>query len=205
LANSGVSDDALFAALSDVAGQSGHAELATAPVLTFGLDAGSLEAAGLASRHPERAIGVLVRVPTSVPDLTAPEALAVPTFIMLSGQDQPTVNTAVQAAFLGNRSRGGLWALAVEPGVQHAEATSVGNNANVSWLGAALTLRLPATPGDPLIALDQSSGWLGNQTTLEIAPWADYTGSPTAASWLLSESAATSWKVLQTVPDNTPE
>jgi hypothetical protein len=198
LPNSTVSDNALFTAVANVAELSGHAELAAAPVLTFGLDAGSPEAVGLASRYPERAIGVLVRVPTSVPDLTAPAALAVPTLVMLSGLDGAALNTSAQATFSGIRSRGGLWALAVEPGVEHAQATARGNTANIGWISAALSLRLPANPGEPLIALDPSSGWLGNQTTLEIAPWADYSGNPTTASWLLSESAAISWQSLGT-------
>ena len=196
LANSAASDDALFTAMARVAGLSGHPELAAAPVLTFGLDAGSAEAIGLALRHPERAIGVIVRVPTSVPDLTAPSALAVPTFVMLSELDDLVDNGQIQATFAANRSRGGLWALAVEPGIQHAAATATGNAANVGWIATALALRLPAAMGDPLVTLDEASGWLGNQTTLEIAPWADYPGSRSAASWLLSESAAISWRGL---------
>ncbi len=198
LANSGASDAALFSALASAGEASGHAELTDAPVLTFGLDAGGQESIGLASRAPTRTVGVLVRVPTSVPGITDPSVLAVPTFVMLSGQDNPTVNASVQATFSANRSHGGLWALAVEPGVQHAEATAQGNAANVSWIQTALALRLPATAGDPLVALDESSGWLGNQTTLDIAAWADYAGDRAAASWLLNQSAATSWKILGT-------
>jgi hypothetical protein len=135
-----------------------------------------------------------VRVPISVPDLTAPSALAVPTFVMQSELDERVDNTQIQSTFATNRSRGGLWALAVEPGIQHAVATGTGNAANVGWIATALALRLPAATGDPLVALDEASGWLGNQTTLEIAPWADYPGSRSTASWLLSESAATSWR-----------
>ena len=198
LTNSVGSDNELFAAISTFAGLSGHPEVSDAPVLTFGLDAGSLEALGLASRVSQRSIGVLVRVPTSMTELTAPAALAVPTFVMLAELDNATVNTSVQNVFLANRSRGGLWALAVEPGVHHAEATDRGNGANVSWINLALTLRLPAAPGDPLITLDQTSGWLGNQTTREIASWASYGGDRSTASWLLSESAATSWQALGT-------
>jgi hypothetical protein len=194
LANSAASDDLLFTAMRTVAGLSGHAEIAAAPVLTFGLDAGSAEAFGVALRHPERTIGVIVRVPISVPDLTAPSALAVPTFVMQSELDERVDNTQIQSTFATNRSRGGLWALAVEPGIQHAVATGTGNAANVGWIATALALRLPAATGDPLVALDEASGWLGNQTTLEIAPWADYPGSRSTASWLLSESAATSWR-----------
>jgi hypothetical protein len=200
MANSATSDNRLFAALSTAAQASGQAELADAPVLMFGLSGGGPEAAGLVSRHPERAIGLLERVPTAVTALTAPAALAVPTFVMQAELDEVVDNTSVRTTFAGNRSRGGLWALAVEPGVGHPVASSRGNGAASSWITNALALRLPATPGDPLIGLDQPSGWLGNQTTLEIAPWADYPGDPAAASWLLSQSAATSWKDLGTPP-----
>jgi hypothetical protein len=200
--NSATSDNALFLALSTAAGVSGQAEIAAAPVLMFGLSSGAREAAGLVSRHPERAIGLLERVPVDVTALTAPAALAVPTFVMQAELDQVVSNTTVRTTFSGNRSGGGLWALAVEPGVGHHVATSRGNTAAISWITTALTLRLPATPGDPLIALAQPGGWLGDQTTLEIAPWADYLGDRAAASWLLSESAATSWKDLGTPMDS---
>ena len=203
MANNATSDNALFAGLSTTAQMSGQAEIADAPVLMFGLSGGAPEAAGLVSRHSERAIGLLERVPVSVTALTAPAALAVPTFLMQAELDEVVDNTAVRTTFSANRSRGGLWALAVEPGVGHHIATGRGNTAAISWITNALALRLPATPGDPLIGLDQPSGWLGNQTTLEIAPWAEYPGSPTAASWLLSQSAATSWKALGTPPPPT--
>jgi hypothetical protein len=199
LTNNASSDAALFSALASAAEASGHAELADAPVLMFGLGEGSSpESAGLASRVPERTVGALLRVPPSVPNITGAAALAVPTFVMLSELDNFSDNTGIQATFSDIRSRGGLWALAVEPGVQHGEATGRGNSANVSWIQTVLTLRLPATPGDPLVALDESSGWLGNQTTLDIAAWADYTGDRPSASWLLNQSAATSWKTLGT-------
>jgi hypothetical protein len=199
MANSAGSDDALFAAIGSFATLSGHPEIAQAPALLFGLSAGAPEAAGLVSRHPERAIGLLERVPVSVTSLTAPSALSVPTFVMQAELDEVVDNAAVRATFSANRSQDGLWALAVEPGVGHSVATSRANGAAIGWISTVLTLRLPATPGDPLITLDEASGWLGNQTTLEIAPWADYPDDRTAASWLPSQSAATSWHNLGTV------
>lgn len=201
MASSAASDATLFAALRAVAGASGHPEVADAPVLMFGLSAGAREAAGLVSRNPERAIGLLVRVPVSVTDLTAPAVLAVPTFVMQAELDAVVDNTTVRATFADNRSRGGLWALAVEPKVAHNVATDLGNQVAIEWISTALTQRIPGTSGDPLIALDPASGWLGNQTTLEIAPWADYPEDRTRASWLLSPDAAMSWQLLGTVED----
>jgi hypothetical protein len=198
LANSVTSDNSLFGSLGTMAGLSGHAELTNARFLTFGLDAGSLEAAGLSLRVPQRAIGVLMRVPTDAFDVTDPEVLAVPTLVMLSEGDNATTITAVTNTFLGNRARGGLWALQVEPGVQHAEATDVGNHANLDWIASTLAARLPATLGDPLIVLDETSGWLGNQSTLEIATWANYTSTRSSASWLQSQTVAQLWQTLGT-------
>lgn len=196
MASSTASDAALFNALRIVGNLSGHPELEAAPVLMVGFSAGSREAAGLVSRNPDRVIGLIERVPTGVTLLTAPAALAVPTFVMQAELDGIVDNAAVLATHSANRSAGGLWALAVEPGAVHDVATSTGNGAMTGWITMALALRLPATPGDPLIALDETSGWLGDQSTLEIASWAEYPGDRTTASWLLSQSAATTWQIL---------
>lgn len=199
------SDDRILNAVTSLATLSGHPELANAPLLLIGLSAGSPEAAGLVSRHPERSIGLMVRVPTSVAQLHAPEALAVPTFVMQAEEDTRN-NDRVRPVFEDNRARNGLWALAVEPGIDHAEPTSDGNAAMVGWIGAALARRLPAAPGGPLTSLGESTGWLGHQTTLEIAPWDAFTGIRTQASWLLSETVALAWQNLGTdEEEGTPE
>jgi hypothetical protein len=198
--NSAASDAGLFAALGDAATLAGRPELAGAPVLMVGLSAGSPEAAGLVSRHPERAIGLLVRVPTSVTALSPGPAMAVPAFVMQAELDQLDRNAAVRSTFAANRSQGGLWALAVQPGVAHEDVSSLGNGAMAGWLGSVLELRLPVTMGAPLVALAEPSGWLGNQSSLDTATWADYPGDRAAASWLLSAPEAASWKRLSSPP-----
>jgi Carboxypeptidase regulatory-like domain len=195
MADNASSDEAIFDALQNVAAQSGHDEIATTPVLMVGLSAGAHEAAGLASRNPLRTIGLLARVPVSVTRLTEPAALAVPAFVMQAEIDH---NLEAKEAFSENRSRGGLWSLAVEPAVEHGQATSLANSVMTGWITAALGLRLPASSSAPLVSLAEASGWLGDQSTLEIAPWATFPGNPRTASWLLSPSVAASWKVLGT-------
>ncbi|MGH7523063.1 MAG: carboxypeptidase regulatory-like domain-containing protein, partial [Gemmatimonadales bacterium] len=194
--NATTSDNGIFSVIDSVAALSGHPEMAAAPVLLLGFSSGGPEAAGLVSRNPGRTIGLIERKPKSVTDLSAPVALAVPTYVILAGLDEDVDNAGVELTVSANRSRGGLWAFAVEPGAHHSEATATLNAATISWISIALTLRLPSALGDPLIALDQTSGWLGNQTTLDIAPWASYPGDRTMASWLLSQSAATDWQAL---------
>ncbi len=197
LPNSVASDNQILAALTSVAQPSDHAELAAAPLIMFGLSAGGPEAAGLASRQPLRTIGLIERVPSSVSALTDAAALAVPTFVMEAGLDQ-AFNAVVQPVFTANRALGGLWALAVEPGVEHPIATTLGNGVADNWIVNVLGRRLPAHSGDPLVALTETTGWLGNQGTHVIAAWANYVGSPTAASWLLNQDVAQSWKSLAT-------
>jgi hypothetical protein len=199
--NSATNDNALLTALGTAARLSGQAEIAEGPVLMYGISGGGPEAAGLVSRNPERAIGLVVRVPNGVTALAAPAALAVPTFVIQAELDEVVNNTEVRTTFTGNRSRGGLWALAVERGIGHHVASGRGNSATTNWMSSALALRLPAESGDPLNALDEPSGWLGNQATRQVAPWAEYPDDRTAASWLLSESAATSWQGLGTSPN----
>jgi len=72
----------------------------------------------------------------------------------------------------------------------------------LEWISTALTRRLPATAGGPLVDLDPASGWLGNQSSLAIAAWANYPDDRTTASWLLSQAVASSWQRLGTPPEN---
>jgi hypothetical protein len=197
LSNSVGSDNQILDALHSVAQLSGHAELETAPLAMFGLSAGAPEAAGMAARLSTRTIGLLERVPVSVSALAGAE-LAIPTFIMQAALDDAGRNSSVQAVFSANRALGGLWALQVEPGAEHGTVTELANSAAIGWLGDVIFLRLPANSGDPLVALNETSGWLGNQGTHEISAWADYVGNRTAASWLPTQGDAGSWKALGT-------
>lgn len=195
LANGPASDDALFAALGTFAERSDHPELADVPVLMVGMSAGSREAGGMVSRNPGRAIGLLLRVPVEAPALMAADALAVPTFVMQAELDSEATNLAIQAIFAGNRSRGGRWSLAVQPGMEHGTPSSLANQAMIGWISEALA-RIPAAAGDPLVAFDESSGWLGDPATLEIFPWAEYPGDRAAASWHVSANAASTWQAV---------
>lgn len=198
LSNSAGSDNDILSALASVAQASGHPELTAGPVVMFGLSSGAREAAGFASRLPARTIGLLERVPVGVVTLSTPATLHIPTFIMQAQLDGTADNTAVKAAFSANRSQGGLWALEVETGAEHSTVSDLGNSAAIGWLQSVLSRRLPGSAGDPLVALDETTGWLGNQSTLEIAAWADYTGNRTTASWLLTQADAVFWKSLGT-------
>ena len=196
------SDVALLGAITAFAAQSGHPELADAPFLAFGISAGAREGSGLVSRFPARAIGLLGWHPAGVSTLADPAAMAVPTLLLQAESDE-TVYPVVPAAFADNRSRGALWALVVEPGIDHDDATSAASATIMAWISEALNLRLPAAAGDPLVGLAQEAGWLGNQSMFEIAAWAVYPGDRSAASWLSSQATAQAWQALGTLEPET--
>jgi hypothetical protein len=68
----------------------------------------------------------------------------------------------------------------------------------MSWLATTLGLRLPASPGGALRSEAESSGWLGDQTTYEIAPFASFGGDPAVASGLPTAATAAEWQGLVT-------
>lgn len=192
------SDALLLQTVRTIAELSGHPELEDAPIMLYGLSSGAREASGFVSRQPDRVAGVVLRVPVGAAELTAAAALQVPTFVMQAENDGVADNLAIRTTFAGNRSRGGRWALAVEPGVGHSEASGEANTAGIAWMSAVLGLRLPATAGAPMTTLAEPSGWLGNQTTHEIASWDLYTGTRSSASWLPTQQTAITWQALST-------
>jgi hypothetical protein len=205
MSNNASSDQRLLAALDSAATLSGHPELASAPVVMLGMSGGGPEASGLAARNPARTVGVFVRVPDALSLLTAPEALAVPAFVLQAGDDVAATNAATRQVFVTNRKNGGRWALIAEPGRQHFGSSPIGNTMTLDWITAVLDLRLPAAAGGELLSLAQSSGWLGSQASLEIASWDDYVGDRTAASWLPTEATAREWQALGTPSGSSTE
>jgi hypothetical protein len=191
-------DVALLGAIGTFAARSGHPELAEAPFLAVGLSAGARVGSGLVARQAGRAIGLLGWHPAGVNTVADPAAMAVPTLLLQAESDQ-TVYPTVTPTFADNRSRGALWALVLEPGVDHDDATSAAGATILAWIGEALSMRLPAVAGGPLVAMTQESGWLGNQATHEIAAWAAYPGDRTTASWLSSQTTAQAWQALGTL------
>jgi len=96
----------------------------------------------------------------------------------------------------GNRALGARWALAIEPGAGHEPPGDL--DLFERWMDAVLAARLPEapSPGSPvtLNALDETSGWLGNRETFEIAAYDEYDGDPREASWLPTMETAQDWQ-----------
>jgi len=200
LSDGGEADQSILAGLAALSTLSGHPELALAPLLMFGVSSGAPEAAGFPVRQPTRTIGwgaAIGNLPRAG-GITA--SRAIPGFIILGELDDQVDNDEWEAFFEEHRGQNALWALAVEPNVGHIPLTDNGRAALGAWMDAVMSVRLPATvPAgtQPVLnPLAESSGWLGDRSTHDVAPYGSYPGDPLLASWLPSQTAAAGWQAL---------
>lgn len=172
---------------------SGRPELASAPLLLYGMSGGAPEASGFAARNAARVAGLFLKVPARMETLTTGNILAVPTFVVLAELDTFVDNAMLTAAFRANRRAGALWALALEPGVPHHSLTPAQREITTLWMSTVLALRLGATASAPLREVYASSGWIGDIATGEVAR-ADEFLDPAFGSWFPSAEIAERWK-----------
>ncbi|MEO6331703.1 MAG: carboxypeptidase-like regulatory domain-containing protein [Gemmatimonadaceae bacterium] len=193
MANSGDSDQILLNALQDASAKSGRPELASAPLLLYGLSGGGPEASGFAARNPARVAGLFLKVPARMETLTSGNILGVPTFVVLAELETFVDNAMLAAAFRANRRVGALWALALEPGVPHHSLTPAQREITTLWMSTILALRLGTTSSAPLRDVAPSSGWLGDIASGEVAQWSEFP-DPSFGSWFPSKEIAEQWK-----------
>lgn len=197
MANTTSSYDEMLATIAYVAQQSGHAELANAPLLLVGSSAGGCMAHGFARVHTARVIGFVSAKGGCHVGGVSP-ASTVPAYLFIGEEDpvSPTAIFTITELFLENRAAGAPWALAIELGAGHWFPRD--NRLHINWFDAVLTRRLPPVtmPGTPaaLRPIDEVSGWLGNRTSFTIAGYACYTSTKQQASWLPSEQSARDWQ-----------
>ena len=185
-------DELLFEAIGEAARLSGHPELTAAPLFLYAISGGTPAAIGLAARNPGRVAALLLKVPALPERLSGDEALAVPTYLILAEHETFADNDRVVAMFKSNRRAGGLWALAIEPGVPHHSLTPGHRGLTVNWLRALVELRLDVAAHGRLPAIPESSGWLGHPE-FGVADWAAYPGDRRAASWFPTAATAREW------------
>jgi hypothetical protein len=198
LADAVTSDAQILAVLDAVADSSDRPELALAPLLIFGASGGAPQSYGFTRRQPDRVIGFTVNHAVAPSNLRSTAAQRVPAYVLLAGQDEVMPNPPQTTFWATNRAEGAIWSYAIEPGATHYGHTPAAQNLIAQWMNTILGLRLPptVTPGAPVVlnAIDDTSGWLGNVTTVTIAAYADYVGNPLEASWFPSQATAQTWQ-----------
>lgn len=195
LPNEIASDHSILNALAEGAAASGRAEVATVPILLFGLSGGGPQASGFAARRPERVAGLLLKAPLGVESLTTDAQRGVPTFLALNETDVFVDNVALGQAFTANRGSGALWALATEPGAIHFGYSDALRNATIGWMRSIVDRRVAGSSSRIQTAV-AASGWLGDPSTGDTSPWGRYRGDRSAASWFPTQRIADDWRIL---------
>jgi len=189
------SGQAFLDALTRLGEMAGHAELANAPLLLWGMSAGGELNYELALWKPERVIGFVVnKGGIYYSALASPQARQVPGLFFIGEKDLAFRNDIIRGIVSINRRARALWALDEEPDVAHEVARS--REMAALFYEELMALRLPATP--VLRPLKLNDGFvcdpISNRCTgAEDAPERRY---PTA--WLPTENLANAWRAVTT-------
>ncbi|MDX1429058.1 MAG: carboxypeptidase regulatory-like domain-containing protein [Rhodothermales bacterium] len=191
MANGPDSDQLLVSTLQEAATLSGRPELATAPLLLYGMSAGASEASGFTVRNPERVAALFLKVPALVESPFTGEALSIPAYIVQAEFDAFVDNDGIATTFETNRRAGALWALAMEPGVPHHSLSSTQRALTINWMREIVQLRLRSV--GVLSRLVDADGWVGDRASGKIAAWGELDGDPASMSWFPSYESARAW------------
>lgn len=193
LPNGATEDAILLDAVREGATRSGRPELEEAPLLLYGISGGGPEASGFVARNPEQAAGLFLKVPAALESLDGgAKALRVPTYVVLAELDAFVDNSALWTGFAASRGAGGIWALALEPGVPHHSLTPAHRDLTIRWMDEILTLRLGTTAADALRDVVESAGWTGTHSTGRVEPWSS-DADLGDTSWFPSRVTAEEW------------
>lgn len=181
------SGQALLKALTTLAYDSKHPELANAPLLMWGHSAGGQFNYGFACFRPGRVIAFAAIKGGYYDSKFNPLVRQVPAVFIIGEKDERYRIDNITKLFTENRRAGALWCVATEPGHGHDIGRS--NELIRPFLAGVLAKRLT---GSTLSAAPADTGWFGDLTTKTIKKTA---GSPRERSvWLPDETTAKAWK-----------
>lgn len=181
---------------------SGHPELATAPIMTFGHSNGTGFAASFPRDWPERTIAWIAFHPGFNGYIQFPNTEKVPSMVMCGTIDKYLLNARQdKIAATMRKERNAAMNVMMEGGVGHGTA-----DADATWqlvidfLKASMRTRL--NEDGSLKPVEIEKGWLGaiydldkgGRQLLEVAPYAEFKGDKSTANWLPDEEFAKQWQ-----------
>jgi hypothetical protein len=196
---------ALLDSLSALATDTGHPELAHAPLLVEGFSNGGYFSFTFAQFAPTRVIAFCLNKSGYATAPLDPAFLAVPGFLIW-GSEEPASGTptVIHDLVSQGRKQHALWAELREWGAQHEEGSAV--QAFAPFFAEMIAARYPAT-ASPLSAavaltpLREQDGFLGDHgdasvssSLPSITSFAAYGGDKTTQSWLPSAALANIWR-----------
>ena len=190
------SGQALLNAINAFATRSHHPELATAPLVLWGMSAGGEVNYEIAAWIPDRVAAFVVNKGNFYYTALASKATRnVPALLFVGQSDLAYRVNAVTGIWAMNRRPGALWALVQEPNTPHA----VGRSDVMSRMFFDDVLPMRITSGSATLKpLDPNKGWQGDLGTHAIAavvPGAKPSDTPTV--WLPTEHSAKAWAAVE--------
>ena len=191
------SGDAFLKALVTLSELSGHQEVATAPMLLWGMSAGGEFNYELALWKPERVIAFVVNKGGIYYNaIASPAARAVPGLFFIGDNDLAFRNDIIRGIYSVNRRFHAQWALVVEPGVGHEVARS--RELAAIFYEELIDLRLPESSegSAPLLTLEDEDGFVGDPKTNRARPAAGAPQTTYPTAWLPTERLARAWEAV---------
>lgn len=185
------SGQALLDVLGKFAARSRHPELASAPLLFWGMSAGGQFDYEFAAWKPERVIAFVVnKGGIYYTALTSRATRAVPALLFIGGKDLESRVNTITGLFALNRRGGALWALTEEPSAAHVVGRS--RDLAIIFFDDVLPLRLDGE-SESLKPLDEKNGFVGDYHTRTIAPMGASPLPSYPTAWLPTDRAARAW------------
>ncbi len=188
------SGDAFLTALDELAGLSGHAEIATAPLLLWGMSAGGEFNYEFAVWRPERVAAFVVnKGGIYYSALASSAARQVPGLFFVGTDDLAFRNDIIRGIFSMNRRAHAQWALLEQKGVDHAVAGS--DLIAADFYRDVLQARLSAD--GKLKTLSIENGYFCDPASGDCIPAATAEAPREPVSWLATGALAEIWKKVQ--------
>ena len=189
------SGQALLDTLATFARRTQHPEVATAPLLMWGMSAGGQFNYEFTAWKPERVAAFVVnKGGIYYTALTPRAARAVPGMLFTGEKDLESRIQTITGLFAVNRRGGALWAIAEEPGAAHI----VGKSRDMAIIFFEDVLAARLGEGAALKPLTEASGILGDPKSKSFRPIADSPAPNYPTSWLPTQRVARAWQSLIT-------
>lgn len=198
LSNAG--QDAFLELLRRLAAESGHQELASAPLLFWGHSAAGNVGPAFTLSQPQRTIAfVLYQSAAMLSVRTDADIRAVSQVpaLIIEGMTAPDVADASKNLWRRGRAAGAPWAFALQSDAPHGseEYRIKANNLLIAWMNAVLRLRL-SREGPRLRTINDDAAWLGLSEAGDIATSGTFAGAKAQSNWLPDEPSARAWRAL---------
>jgi dienelactone hydrolase len=188
------SGQALLDALGEFAKQSGHAEVASAPMVLWGMSAGGQFNYEFAAWKPERVIAFIVNKGGIYYSALVPRAARnVPALLFVGDKDLAFRTNTIVGLFAVNRRAGALWALVTEPDTAHAVGRS--RDLGAMFFADVLARRLSSGTMTPM---DGADGFIGDLAAGTFLPAAGAPAPAAPTAWLPTERIARAWQAVVT-------